>query len=134
MTVLVENLRPGVGVALDLLVGAGAAYAAAIRANRILSGAAAYLHGVCVAVLIQAIAFVVLILVSQQSQSPTVIQVGPIPFASVTPLAIWWRQLASAALTRPVVDTLPLLALLTLLLASFALAVAAPRWLRRRVT
>lgn len=52
MAVLVEDLPTGLGVAIDLLLGAGAAYASVIRGNRILSSAAAYVHGVCVAVLV----------------------------------------------------------------------------------
>jgi hypothetical protein len=135
MAAVVENLPTDVGLALDLLVGAGAAYASAVRANRILSSAAAYLHGVCVAVLVQAIAFTALVLVSQQSQGPTVLEWGPFRFVSVLPQTIFWGpRFALGILTRPVLGSAPALALLMLLLASLALFLAAPRWLRRSLT
>jgi hypothetical protein len=132
MAALVEDLPVGFAVAMDLLVGAGAAYAAAIRGNRILSSAAAYLHGVCVAVLLQAIAFVSLVLVSQRSQSPTVVELGPIRFAMVTPQTAYYiRSLAAVLWSKAITDSLPALALLGMLAALLALVLAAPRWLRR---
>ena len=56
MDALVDELPAEIGVVLDLLIGAANAYASVVRANRVLSSAASYLHGVCVAVLVQAIA------------------------------------------------------------------------------
>lgn len=76
MGALVEELPGGIGVALDLAGGAIAAYAGLVRGNRILSAAAAFLYGVCVAALVQAIAFVLLNLASQQSQAPTIVAFG----------------------------------------------------------
>src|SRR5258708_25533681 len=107
MAAVVDHFPAGIGVAVDLLVGAGAAYAAAIRANRILSSAAAYLHGVCVAFLLQAIAFVGLVLISEQSHAPSLFEIGPIRFASVAPLidpGFYLSLRATAA--RTVIDLL----------------------------
>lgn len=132
MAALVEDMPAGFGVAMDLLVGAGAAYAAAIRGNRILSSAAAYLHGVCVAVLLQAIAFVSLVLVSQRSQSPTVVDVGQMRFAVVTPqTALYLHNLAAVLWTRTITDSLPALVLLAILAALLAFVLATPGLLRR---
>src|SRR5439155_1530144 len=85
MEVLVDELPSRTGVALDLLLGAAMAYAFVIRGNRILSAAGAYLHGVCVAVLLQAIGFVLLILYSQRSPGGvnTDVGLGPFHFAAV---------------------------------------------------
>lgn len=133
MAVLVEDLPAGVGVAVDLLVGAAAAYASAIRGNRILSSMAAYLHGVCVAVLLQAIAFVGLVLISQRSQSQTIVELGPIRFASVMPLFDYGFYLSlSATAARAIAGSIPALGLLMLLVAVLALVAIAPRWLRLR--
>jgi hypothetical protein len=133
MTVLVEDLPAGLDVAIDLLIGAGAAYASAIRGNRILNSAAAYLHGVCVAVLLQAIAFVSLVLISQRAESPTIVELGPIRFAMVTPqTAYYLRNLAQMMWSRTVTDLLPALALLAILAALLALVLVTPGWVRRR--
>src|SRR5260370_9764292 len=107
MAALVDDMPADFGVALDLLVGAGAAYAMAVRANRILSSAAAYLHGVCVAVLLQAIAFVTLVLVSQQSQGPMIIQLAPIPFGSVVPHSVFTVPPLPNRSCRTVADSVP---------------------------
>jgi hypothetical protein len=134
MSDLVEQLPSGAGVALDLLIGAAAAYAAAIRRNRILSSAASYLHGVCVAVLVQAIAFVSLILYSQQSRGPFAIALGPFAFVSVAPATYWGGQLQSLIATvQPVLAPLPALALLLALVVALMLLVTGPRWVRRRL-
>ncbi len=135
MAALVEDMPAGFGVAMDLLVGAGAAYAAAIRGNRILSSAAAYLHGVCVAVLLQAIAFTSLVLITQRAQSPTIVELGPIRFAMVTPqTAFYLLNLAQVIRTRTVIDFLPGLALFAILAALLVTVVVTPGWLRRRTT
>jgi hypothetical protein len=132
MSDLVEQLPSGAGVALDLLIGAAAAYASAIRDNRVLSSAAAYLHGVCVAVLVQAIAFVTLILFSQSHGSIT-IAVGPFPFVSVAP-AVYWGGLQSLLMSlHPVLVSLPALAVLFPLIAALVLLVTGPGWVRRRL-
>jgi hypothetical protein len=133
MAVLVDDLPAGVGVAMDLLLGAAAAYASAIRGNRILSSVAAYLHGVCVAVLLQAIAFVSLVLISQRSGSPTIIEFGPLRFASVTPLPYWGRLLSLSAMVQTAVGAAPALVLLMLLIVTLTLVMTAPRWLRRSI-
>ena len=131
MAALVGDLPAGVSLALDLLVGAGAAYAMAVRTNRILSGAAAYMHGVCVAILLQAIAFVALVLLSQQAHSPLTIQVGPVQFGSVVPQSVFAIRALQSALVRVFTDSMPAFVLLAVLLVVLALVVAAPRLLRR---
>ena len=83
MESLVDEMPGRVGVALDLLVGAAIAYRAVIRADRLLSAAGAYLHGLCVAVLVQAIAFVSLVLAGQGSSDPTELRLGPVDLATV---------------------------------------------------
>lgn len=134
MSDLVEQLPSRPGVAVDLLIGAGAAYVSAIRDNRILSAAASYLHGVCVAVLVQAIAFVTLILFSQQSHGPFTLALGPFSFVSVTPAVyLGIRSLTSEAALGPVVGSLSAAAVLVLLLAALAVLVAGPGWVRRRL-
>jgi hypothetical protein len=134
MSELVEQLPSGPGVALDLLIGAGAAYVSAIRANRILSSAASYLHGVCVAVLVQAIAFVTLILFSQQSHGAITIALGPFPFVSVAPAIYLGRGLLAAQTVLIGIGSLTALALLLPLVAALVLLVAGPRWVARRLT
>ena len=131
MAALLGDLPTGVGVALDLLVGAGAAYAMAVRANRILSSAGAYLHGVCVAILLQAIAFVALVLLSQQSPGPLVIQVGTVQFGSIVPQSVFAIRALQSAVVRVFIDSMPALVLLALLLMVLALVLAAPRLVRR---
>jgi hypothetical protein len=134
MSDLVEQLPSGAGVAMDLLIGAAAAYASAIRDNRILSSAASYLHGVCVAVLVQAIAFVTLILFSQQSHGPLTVWVGPFPFVSVAPAVYWGGRLQSLMATlQPVFVSLPALALLLPMVVALVLLVVGPGWVRRRL-
>jgi hypothetical protein len=134
VAVIVEDLPADFDVAVDLLVGAGAAYASAIRANRILSSSAAYVHGVCVAILLQAIAFVSLVLISQRSASPTTIGLGPFQFASVTPQPYWGRllSLSDAAQMAAVVSASALVLLIGLVVA-LTVVVTAPRLLRRSI-
>lgn len=134
MEVLLEQMQGELGVGLDLVIGAAAAYAAVIRGNRVLSAAAAYLHGVCVAVLLQAIVFVTFILYSQGSAAnPTYAAVGPIHFAVFTRPqlfgslgalgpAVWFRTAA--------VEWLPGAAMLAILIAALALILASPRLLK----
>ena len=133
MAALVDDLPADIGVALDLLLGAGAAYAMAVRANRMISSAAAYLHGVCVAVLLQAIAFVMLVFVSQQSQGPMIIQLGPIQVGSVVPQSVFRISELQSALVRTVVDSMPLFVLLASLLVILVLVLAAPRLVGRNL-
>jgi hypothetical protein len=134
MDALVDDLPGGVGVALDLLIGAAAAYASVVRDNRVLSTAAAYLHGVCVAALVQAIAFVTLVLVSQQSQRTTIVEVGPLFIASVIrPVPYLFGDLPALVRAQELAESLPAVILLLLLMAILALAMAGPRWLRRSI-
>jgi hypothetical protein len=132
MELLLDESPGGLGVALDLLLGAATAYAIVIRGNRILSAAGAYLHGVCVAVLVQAIAFVTLILVAQRSFATTEVAVGPFRFALVIMYSglFGLRQESASLLMLRVVGELPAFILLTFLLAVLALVIATPRLLR----
>ena len=133
MDALVEELPAEAGVVLDLVVGAAVAYATVVRANRVLSTGAAYLHGVCVAVLLQAIAFVTLVLVSQQSQGSTIVDVGLFHFASVVRSDFHLLHRLSALIVRTLIDSATAEVLLLLLVATLIFAIVAPRRLRRSV-
>jgi hypothetical protein len=134
MDALVDDLPGGVGVALDLLVGAAVAYASIVRDNRVLSTAAAYLHGVCVAALVQAIAFVTLVLVSQQSHGTTVVAVGPLyVVAVIRPVPYLFRDLSALIRAQELAGSLPAAILLMLLIATLVAALAGPRWVRRSI-
>lgn len=129
---LVEQMPGRMSVALDLIVGAAIAYREVVGANRVLSAAGAYLHGLCVAVLVQAIVFVSLVFVGQRSAEPTELRVGPVDFATVVGAAPWVRELYPALLqqmnaTQPVFAEAILVAALVLVLL---VVVAAPRMLR----
>lgn len=132
MELLLEESPGGVGVALDLLLGAATAYAIVIRGNRILSAAGAYLHGVCVAVLVQAIAFVTLILVAERSFATTEVAVGPFRFALVimNDFLFGVRGESASILMLRMVGEWPALILLACLVALLAVVAAAPRLLR----
>lgn len=132
MDALVDELPAEIGVVLDLLIGAASAYASVVRGNRVLSTAASYLHGVCVAVLVQAIAFVTLVLVSQQSQQPTVVAIGPVQFASVVqPGLVLLHGLLASVMVQTIIGSLPGVILLIALLAMLTLVLAGPRWVQR---
>jgi len=135
MEVLVDELPARTGVAFDLLLGAAMAYATVIRGNRILSAAGAYLHGVCVGILLQAIAFVLLVLYSQRSPggTDTDVTLGPFHLAAVQwPVYLGPRSLSQAALMRwPPLEWLPQLGLLAVLVAALVVVLAAPRLLRK---
>jgi len=132
MDALVDELPAEIGVVLDLLIGAASAYASVVRGNRVLSSAASYLHGVCVAVMVQAIAFVTLVLVSQQSQHPTIVAIGPVQFASVAqPGFIELHGLVASVMVQAIIGSLPAVILLIALLAMLTLVLAGPRWVQR---
>lgn len=92
MEVLLEDMPDEVGVSLDLVLGAGRAYASVVRSNRVLSAAASFLNGVCIAVLLQAIAFVLFILLARGTPAPKELALGPIALAS-----FWYPALLSLA-------------------------------------
>jgi hypothetical protein len=131
MDALVEDLPAEAGVVLDLIVGAAVAYATVVRDNRVLSSGTAYLHGVGVAVLLQAIAFVVLVLVSQQTQSSTIVEIGPFHFAAVVRSEFLALHRLSSLFVGTLIDSATAEVLLMLLVATLVLIVAAPRRLRR---
>jgi hypothetical protein len=134
MDALVEELPAEVGVALDLLIGAAIAYASIVRGNRVLSSAAAYLHGICVAVLVQAIAFVTLVLASQQSHGSTIVEIGGVQIASVVgPLLSQFRNLSASVRAQELLLSLPAVILVMVLVTILALALAGPRWVRRSI-
>lgn len=131
---LVDELPSDLGVTLDLLIGAARAYAAVVAGNRVLSAAAAYVQGVCAAVLVQAIAFVTLILISQQTAGETRVQAGPFLLATVVrPFFLHGgiRTLPAVVLTQGLApEWLPGLVLLAALAVALAIVVAAPRLVR----
>lgn len=130
MDALVDELPGGIGVVLDLLIGAARANASVVRGNRVLSSAASYLHGVCVAVLVQAVVFLTLVLVSQRSLDPTIVAIGPVQFAYADAGVIQlYRGLASAV--GPIIGSLPAAILLIALLATLLVVLAGPRWVKR---
>ena len=133
---LVHDTPGRLGVALDLLIGAAIAYRDVIGANRVLSAAGAYLHGLSVAVLLQAIVFVSLVLAGQGSRDPVELRLGPIDFATVTNVVRYHGGLLSEDSASVWVQrvALPLavdVAVLAILVAMLAAVVATPRLLRR---
>jgi len=85
---LLDRLPSRPAMAIDLLFGAGKAYVDVIRADRFLSTAGAFVHGASVAVLLQAIAFLALVLVGQGLSEPADIHLGPFHLVTVGPLLI----------------------------------------------
>lgn len=129
---LVGQMPGQFGTTLDLLVGAAIAYRDVIHANRILSAAGAYLHGLCVAVLVQAIVFVSLIMAAQGSGDQTVFRVGPVEIATFVPAVRYGlREAAADVLVKRVAQTwVPEFLLLAVAGLALALVVATPRLLR----
>jgi len=130
MEVLLEDLRADTGVLLDLAVGAVIAYATVVRGNRVLNTAAAFVHGVCVAVLLQAIAFVILVLAGNNGAGILLpVSIGPVHIAT------FWRSTAQLGL-----EVAPLLpatavgltasAMLAVLMVALATFLALPRLVR----
>jgi hypothetical protein len=137
MAALLDDLPGEISVALDLLRGAMSANLALVRGNRVLSTVAAFLHGIVIALLLQAIVFLSLVLVSQSTGS-VVIQIGPITVAEVSLpsfLAIYGAyahaglQSVAAAST---LETALSVALLGLSIGGLAATLAAPRVIRAR--
>ena len=134
---LVQKMPGRLSVALDLLIGAAIAYRDVIRRERVLSAAGAFLHGVCVAVLLQAIAFVTLILAGQGSSDPTDVRLGPLVFATMVGLPqVIYAQLGESLQAQASILALsrawwPEAVLLTLLVFALAIVLATPRLLRR---
>ena len=134
MEILVEETSGRVGVALDLLLGAAIAYRDVIRRDRVLSAAGAYLHGACVAVLLQAIAFVSLILAGQRSPEPTDLHAGPFYLATVVGIQPWsgdeLGEQAAVMLGSTSAPWLLEIALLVFLVFGLMVVLATPRLLR----
>ena len=136
METLVDDMGGRLGVALDLVIGAAVAYRDVIAGNRILSAAGAFLHGLCVAVLVQAIGFVMLILVAQQNPDQTDVRFGPVDIATVIRtnyFGLGQGLLAprSLALVPPYSGWLPVSLLLLVLVIALVVVLAAPRLVRR---
>ena len=135
MGALLEEMPTELGTALDLLIGALAANAAVIRSNRILSSAAAFLHGVCVAFLVLAIGFVSLVLASQLSANGVNVSVGPFQLASVVFLSHFLfngQRALTLASAASLSGLLPAIMLLVALAAILTATVAGPRFIARR--
>jgi len=134
MEELVDELGSRPTVAVDLILGAGRAYAAVIRGNRILSTGGAFLHGLCVTVLVQAIAFVTVILFAQNTSQQTEIQVGPFTIATISRSELlYWHgvQLHSVLAMVAAISWLPAAGLLLALVVALGSVLVAPRWLLR---
>lgn len=132
MEALLEQVPAQFEVGLDLLLGAAAAYAEVIRSNRILSSAGSFVHGVAIAVLVQAIGFVSLILVAQSTVTTTDVSVGQVHLATVMRPQTLAPLEDSALVIRRWLDNEWLIALtiLILLILVLALVVAIPRLVR----
>lgn len=134
MEALVEDAGGRLGVGLDLVVGAAVAYRDVIAGNRILAAAGACLHGMCVAVLVQAIGFVALILLEQRGANPTQVSFGPFDFVMVVRndyFQFGGRELQATILPLIHADWLPEAVLLAVLLGALAIVLALPRLVRR---
>lgn len=134
MEALLEDVPDRLGVALDLLVGAAVVYRDAIRANRFLSACGAYLHGICVAVLLQAIGFVSIILFAQSAGGQAEVHIGPIAIATVFSGVYHGdvlRSLAPELWINYALDWVRALVLLLTLVAALTLVMATPRLVRR---
>jgi hypothetical protein len=131
MEVLLDDIPGEIGVGLDLVLGAGAAYAAVIRGNRILGAAGSYLHGVCMAVLLQATAFVAFVLIAETSRNAsTVVQLGPMQLVAYE-RPEFFGLLSSEAVSLFVrFDWFPAAVVLIVLLGALAFLVTAPRMMR----
>ena len=134
LEILVQDMPGRMGTALDLLVGAAIAYRDVIRANRILSAAAAYLHGLCVAVLLQAIVFVSLIMAAQGRADATVFGIGPVALATFIPGIRYGRilqNLSAEVSVAHIAEAWGVEAIILVALAlTLALLLAAPRLVR----
>ena len=130
---LIRETPGRLSAALDLLAGAAIAYRDVVRANRVLSAGGAYLHGLSVAVLLQAIVFVSLVLAGQNSTEPVELRLGPVDLATVVGVVPWvWQgqqlpALHALGLARPAYTEVLLLAVLILTLG---VALAMPRVVR----
>ena len=131
---LADDVGPGIAGSLDLVLGAAAAYAAVVRGNRVLAAAGAFLHGLSVAVLVQAIVFVSILLVATRSASAT-ISIGPFPIINVAFLGnlLAQHELAPStvlALVGPP-GLMPYAAVLAVLAFALGVVLAAPGLVRR---
>lgn len=134
LEVLIQEMPGHVATALDLLIGAAIAYRDVIRGNRVLSAAGAYLHGLCVAVLLEAIVFVSLIMAAQGGADPTIFRIGPVALATFVP-AVRYARLSENLLptfrAAPSAETWGLeVILLVALCLTLAALLAAPRLVR----
>jgi hypothetical protein len=129
METLVDEMPSDLGVALDLLIGAVRAYAVLVAGNRVLSGAAGFLQGVCVGVLLQGIAFLTVILFAERGNGEAQLQLGPIYLATIqTGTYLLQGELRSLGLQQwPGNEVVATVVLLVLILAALTAVVAAPR-------
>lgn len=132
MEALVEDMPGEVRISLDLVLGAAAAYAAVIRGNRILSTAGSFLNAVGAAALLQAIAFVLFVMVARNSPGPKYLAIGPIALAQ-----LWYPALLGIpvrpALLSGGLDWLVAPSLLVGLICIVVVLLAAPRVLSRAI-
>jgi TctA family transporter len=130
---IVDRLPAQPSLAVDLLHGAARAYVDVVSSNRLLSTAGAFLHGLTVAVLLQAIAFVSIVFVAQGSKESTDVHLGPFHFVMVYPPqnGAPLRQLSSVVLgMHAPFDWAPTACTLLALFVALAIVIATPRLLR----
>jgi hypothetical protein len=129
---VLDQVPASLGTIVDVLIGAAMAYRDLIRANRVLSGAGGYLHGVSLAVLLQAIAFVSLILYAQGSEEQIDISFGALHLARLTVQPPILREALSAVVFKrwPADEWFTATVVLGLLVITLAAVLATPRLLR----
>lgn len=131
---LIHETPGRVGVALDLLVGAAIAYRDVIRANRVLSASGAYLHGLSVAVLLQAILFLSLVFVGQRSTALTDLSFGPMDLVTFQPPVFFGGELRSLGaevwVQKVAIPLATEVLLIAALVAALIFVLAIPRMVR----
>ena len=132
MEVLLDEMPGDVGVALDLVLGAAGAYAAVVRGNRVLSAAGSFLNAVCIAVLLQAIAYVLFIMLAHGTPVPKFVALGPIALTAFSyPCLLTLGGSASLLAGGAGLEWVSGTAVLVVLLGALYLVLMVPRWAER---
>jgi hypothetical protein len=128
MEALLDDTPERAGVALNLVAGAAAAYAALIQRNRVLSSAASFVNGICIAGLLQAIAFVLFIMLARGTPVPKELALGPFMFASVSYPGFFRLALGELTSLRAPVAWVSAVALIAALVVALYAVLMVPRW------